>query len=236
MISFPDILEDFRLAGSSALEKFGALDTYLFLMERFEVYLNLQKELPYMNEVEQVRAKVHFLAEMDALNAYPEARLYSSNALKEVLASDVVQRAGGWVTISKFGAETDKDATVIAIHADMDFAFQKEILAKLENLYPKGETDPRGYAHLYDRVAASYFDLSQRKLQRYGTHGEGRYEDEPGGFRRLVVPWELLPMEDPEHIHERRAAMGLMPLAEYVRLSDDYRKLPPIKLSDLGPR
>ncbi len=112
-----------------------------------------------------------------------------------------------WFTISKFGKAADNDAWLLVQHADKDPAFQESVLRVLDGLWKKGETDPGHYAYLFDRVAASYQEPSKRRLLRYGTQGA------------CVGPgkWEPLPMEDPAHVDERRASVGLGPEADYIK-------------------
>jgi len=119
-----------------------------------------------------------------------------------------------WFTISEWGRGADNDAWLIVQHADHDRDFQKAVLTKLEKLYPAGETEPSNYAYLYDRVATSFSDPAKRQLQRYGTQGECIGAGE----------WKPFPMEDPENVDARRAAVGLPPLAEYIPLVKELCK------------
>ena len=82
------------------------------------------------------------------------------------------------------------------------------MLAILEPLAAKGETNPKNFAYLFDRVASSFQNPTERKLQRYGTQGQCTG---PG-------TWEPLPVENPDKLDERRAAIGLPPMAEYKML------------------
>jgi hypothetical protein len=119
-----------------------------------------------------------------------------------------------WFTISKFGKQADKDAWLLVQHADLDPNFQRQILVILEKLWKIGETNPANYAYLFDRVAASFNDLSKRNLQRYGTQGN------------CVGPgkWEPVPMEDPANIDQRRKEVGLGTLQEYLAQFKDICK------------
>lgn len=89
-------------------------------------------------------------------------------------------------------------------HADNDPVFQAKVLEKAEPLMRNSELSRQQYALLTDRVL-----LAQGKKQRYGSQVEvkdGR-----------SVP---LPTDDAEHVDERRATMGLEPLADYLKESD----------------
>jgi hypothetical protein len=110
-----------------------------------------------------------------------------------------------WFKISEFGEKADSQAWILVQHADLDPQFQKNVLIILADLWPKKETSPKNYAYLFDRVAASWNDPSKRTLQRYGNQGLCI------GYKA----WEPIPMENPEHINERRASVGLNTLEEY---------------------
>lgn len=112
----------------------------------------------------------------------------NAEELKDMLAT----RA--WFPVSEFGPEADNDAWLLVQHADFDPGLQKQVLAAMEKLLPSGDTSKRNYAMLFDRVAVSYYDVNKRTLQRYGSQGC------------------LFAVEDPEHMNEHRAAMGMKPL------------------------
>lgn len=91
-------------------------------------------------------------------------------------------------------------ARFLVQHADHDTAFQTNVLTMLTSLVGRKETSPTNYAYLYDRVA-----VNSNRPQRYGTQGRCT----GSGI------WEARPTEDPGHLDERRAAVGLEPQAEY---------------------
>lgn len=107
-----------------------------------------------------------------------------------------------WPVISQYGSKTDSDAWLIVQHADKHLPFQKDVLKILEKLCPQDETDPVHYAYLFDRVAAKEANRSQR----YGTQGY-----------ILNSRFHILPVEDPDSLDARRKAIGLCPIAEYIR-------------------
>jgi len=108
----------------------------------------------------------------------------------------------GWFRIGEFGPDADLHAWLLVQHADDDLAFQKEVLQKLEALYPQGEADPSNYAYLFDRVASN-----ENRPQRYGTQGQ----------RVGQGKWEPDTLEDPARVDEWRASVGLEPLEEYKK-------------------
>lgn len=114
----------------------------------------------------------------------------------------------GWFKISEFGKDVSQNAWLLAQHADLDRAFQKEVLALLEKLYPIGEASPRNCAYLYDRVTW-YGDA---KPQRYATQGQCEGPNN----------WQPHPTEDLANVDSRRISMGIEPLADYKKILDQY--------------
>ncbi|TRO96329.1 hypothetical protein FKB34_04550 [Glycocaulis profundi] len=101
----------------------------------------------------------------------------------------------GWFTISDYGEEADEMAWLLAQHTP-ESAFMAEILDRLTVLARSGETNPRHYAYLHDRVA-----IRDGRPQRYGTQFScigGR-----------LVPREI---EDRDEVDARRAELGMEPL------------------------
>jgi hypothetical protein len=107
----------------------------------------------------------------------------------------------GWIRISEFGKEADRDAWLIVQHATHDLAFQERVLATLETLVKGGETSKSNYAYLYDRVA-----MNTNRPQRYGTQGscEG-------------TVWEPIELESRVNLDQLRREIGLGPFEEYRR-------------------
>lgn len=121
--------------------------------------------------------------------------------LKEVIA-DV-----GWPGRSMVGEDGAHAAWLLAQHADRDPAFQRRCLDLVTEAATCGEASPTELAYLTDRVL-----LAEGKSQEYGTQfagHEGRW-----------VPRRLC---DPEHVDERRAAVGLTTLADNIaRIAAEY--------------
>lgn len=109
--------------------------------------------------------------------------------------------ARGWPARSRVGAEAQGAAWYVVQHSP-DSAWRAAMVPTLERLAEAGEL-PRGdVAALADRVA-----VHRGQPQRYGT----QFDVVEG---RLVVA----PVADLAGLDARRAAVGLMPMAEYVRL------------------
>lgn len=137
----------------------------------------------------------------------PPAEQAKSAALKHLLAiqkADLdwfkpVVDAHGFPAIQQVGLKGVEHAWMLVQHADADPAFQAKVLADLK---PQLSTEPflkNDYALLFDRVRTA-----QHKKQVYGT----QFGSKNG---RLVMD----PTEDVTQLDTRRAAMDLMPIADY---------------------
>jgi hypothetical protein len=115
----------------------------------------------------------------------------------------------GWPTASKVGSQGAEDAWLLAQHADHDPAFQEECLALMREV-PEGEIERSHLALLEDRVR-----VNRGQPQIYGTQF---YDDAEGNYCPR-------PIEDPEHLEDRRKVLGLGPFEEYKnRLIAKYKK------------
>ena len=106
----------------------------------------------------------------------------------------------GWPTRSKVGGHASEMAWLLVQHADHDRAFQLMCL-DLMKAQSAGEVSPGNFAYLEDRVR-----VGEGRPQFYGTQF---YGDEAGNFGPR-------PIEDPDHVDERRQAVGLQPLSDYA--------------------
>ena len=111
----------------------------------------------------------------------------------------------GWPTRSKVGEKASIAAWLLVHHADLDVEFQKECLA-LMKAQPEGEVRPRDVAYLEDRVS-----VNLKLGQVYGTQMLETWDE-----NNQTIAYGPQPIEDMEHVDERRASMGLGPLEEYI--------------------
>ena len=107
----------------------------------------------------------------------------------------------GWPTRSKVGGHASEMAWLLVQHADHDRAFQ-QLCLDLMKAQSADEVSPANIAYLEDRVR-----VGEGRPQFYGTQF---YADKAGNFGPR-------PIEDPDHVDERRQAVGLQPLSEYAR-------------------
>ena len=112
-----------------------------------------------------------------------------------------IVRQYGWPTRSMFGAEASGAAFLIVQHADLDY--QKKYFPIIKEAASRNEARPGDAAMLEDRIL-----MNEGKKQIYGT--QLRTDD-------VTKELKLWPIENEEEVDERRAAVGLMPLAEYLK-------------------
>ena len=124
----------------------------------------------------------------------PEGDFERTERLKEILAEH------GWPTYDLVGEDGEDAAWAIAQHSDQDPAFQAEALDLLRVAVEAGQASPGNLAYLTDRVA-----VGAGEPQTYGTQvGCG-----PDG------PAPATPIADEGAVDQRRAEVGLPPLADY---------------------
>ncbi len=122
-------------------------------------------------------------------DADTENRLWLKGVLKKI----------GWFRISIYGRAASNTAWLLVQHADQDKVWQKEILRELKPMVNQGDVAGIDVAYLEDRIAAA-----AAQPQFYGT--QGVCED---------GVWSPLVIADPDHVDERRRALGLESMKEY---------------------
>lgn len=112
----------------------------------------------------------------------------------------------GWPGSTLVGHDGANAAWLIAQHADADVAFQKRCLQLMEAA-PKSEVELSNVAYLTDRVL-----VNEQQPQRYGTQMGENFKPQP--------------IEDSENVDQRRAQVGLPPLAQYLQTAkEQYEKI-----------
>jgi hypothetical protein len=167
---------------------------------------------------EQIREELLAMEQTDQAvrEGLTGASLGDTMILREMLAVDSVHtrrlreivEAYGWPGVSDVGEQGANAAWLLLQHSP-DFEFQRTTLGLMEEASERGEASPRSLALLTDRVL-----IHQNRPQRYGTQ-----------FRFIDGGLEFYPIEDSATVDERRASVGLPPLEEYRRLSEDFYQL-----------
>jgi len=129
---------------------------------------------------------------------------------------DVVSRHG-WPGKSLVGSKSAHSAWLLVQHADSDREFQQTCLTTMEAL-PEGEVEARDIAYLTDRIL-----VGCGKKQKYGT--QTNFKD-----GKAVAA----PIDDEDHVDERRKALGLEPLEEYLKLIEEIYTKPQKPESERG--
>jgi hypothetical protein len=177
-----------------------------------EIYDEDQK---HRLQIDEVGKKHGFDSkEMNALwNTINETDSINLLKIKEILNKE------GWVGEDQVGAQANSALFLVIQHADL--ATQQEYLPIMRDAVKAKKAQPSALALLEDRVA-----LGEKRLQIYGSQIG---EDSTG---KAFV----LPLKDPDQVDQRRASVGLGPLASYVRAWDikwnvaEYKKaLPALK-------
>jgi hypothetical protein len=107
----------------------------------------------------------------------------------------------GWPDAERFGEEASSAAFLIVQHSG-DIELMSAALPFIEADVKAKRLNGGTYAALYDRL-----NLSLKRQQRYGSQVAYDAQGEPIAEN----------LEDPEHVDERRRALGMMPLAEYLQ-------------------
>jgi hypothetical protein len=142
-----------------------------------------------------------------------QKRMADTDANTNLRLREIVQKYG-WPGRDLVGLDGATAAMTMIQHVPVET--QRQALPAVEAAFHAGTVRGREYANLLDRVL-----LSEGKSQRYGTvartrQADGHIEIFPIEDEAHVI--ELFPIEDEAHVDERRAEVGLMPLAEYRNL------------------
>lgn len=164
----------------------------------------LRQQLLDMAQVDQearqgewTRAMVENLQAVDAANL---------PRIKQIVATH-----GGLPNAAQVGSDAVSAAWLLVQHADADVAFQRQVVGSIEPMVQRGEISAHDFVLLTDRVL-----VNSGELQRYGS-------------QLLAVDgrWQAKPMEAPEQVDQRRAAIGQMPLADYICVATQMLPVPP---------
>lgn len=161
-------------------------------------YPKIAAELKQMVDVDQAMRE-RALQEEDFWDYEIDAK--NTARLKEII------KEIGLPSAEKVGMIAANDAWLLAQHADRDIAFQITYLELMKAARPTKE-EKRHIAYLEDRIR-----VNQKRGQLYGTQ-----------FRQKDGQHVPCPIEDPENIDARRAAVGIGPLSEQIEHM--YEKYP----------
>jgi len=110
----------------------------------------------------------------------------------------------GWPFEKDYGIEAHEAAWFIAIHAISRPDLIKKVAKIMHDAWKAGKISGKYYANFYDRI-----ELYVGRKQFYGTH---LYPSKTG--------WYAGDLKDPETVNERRAALGLQSLEDWIAESE----------------
>ena len=167
-----------------------------------ELNQKLADELNAMRDADQKLLKRQ-IDEPD--NAELRAEIDALLAKHTARLREIIREVGGWPGKSLVGVRAGGAAWIIAQHGGPEII--DETLPLMKAAAEAGEIEWGLVATTIDRQL-----VQKGKKQIYGTQfKDGNPE----------------PIEDPEHVDERRAKIGMAPLAEYTRLLREAYKIKP---------
>ncbi len=134
------------------------------------------------------------------------AEMHAGDVKRLARVREIIRQLGKWPGTSLVGKEASVAAWLVVQHADS--ATIHELLPLMMDAARRKELPYNLVATTIDRDL-----IAQGKKQRYGTQFPNSGKCEP------------LPIEDPEHVDERRKEAGLGPLASYIEvLCEMYKR------------
>jgi outer membrane protein OmpA-like peptidoglycan-associated protein len=124
---------------------------------------------------------------------------YLDSLTSEKYVSHITQRLDkhGWPSPETVGERAALTPALILIHSQ-DLALRKKYLPMAEMAYKAKKIKPEWYAMLFDRIM-----MDEKGMQFYATQYKADKDDR--------TTFRLVPVENPELVNERRAAIGMYP-------------------------
>jgi hypothetical protein len=148
----------------------------------------------------QLRRELLTMAKEDQRERHGEGVIDDSSRIQRL--KEIFERYG-WPGYDLVGHKGGDAAWLVAQHADLDLAFQKQALGLLQRAVEDGQASPGNFAYLQDRVA-----VAEGRPQQYGTQV---------ACGKDGTPQPRTPVAEPSGLDRRRAEAGLPPYAAYVR-------------------
>ncbi len=123
-----------------------------------------------------------------------------ADSLNLAKVSAILERYG-WPGAEAIGSSANTTLFMVIQHSDL--AQQDRYLPVMRKAVKEGKASASQLALLEDRVA-----LLHHQKQRYGSQVK---------WDMKTNEYSLLPLEDPQHVDERRKAVGLQPLKDYLK-------------------
>lgn len=165
--------------------------------------------------LEQVRAELEEMYEHDrdlvSVSYDPDRdpqSLETVQAIDRAHAERLKEIVGciGWPTRDLVGLKATQAAYMVIQHAGHDVEFQNECLEMMVDLVAQGELPASYVALLTDRIR-----VFSGQPQVFGTQMQMARND-----LGVLVPTPTVPIEDPDHLNDRRALMGMVAHEQFV--------------------
>jgi len=167
----------------------------------------LHDELIAMKDADQAIRK---RALADPKNEALHAEWNAVDAKNLARMKEIIDRYG-WPTVAMVGKDGVGAAWTLSQHADPPFLHR--VLPMMKKSVDAGELPGGLYATSLDRTL-----IQDKQKQVYGS----QFDTQNGHCQPL-------PMEDPDHVDDRRKAIGLGPLSEYAKQLCEMYHLTPTK-------
>jgi len=169
--------------------------------KRRQEMMDLLSRLPRSNREKAEKKLQQAVERQNALDSQNRQRL------------DEIVKEYGWPKTSVFGNEASGVAFLIVQHAELEY--QKKYFPLIKEAAARNEARPSDLALLEDSIL-----VGEGKKQIYGTQAR---------LNRTTQRMELYPIQDEENVDARRAAVGLAPLAHYLKEAFGIDYIPPKK-------
>lgn len=192
------------LAGLALVTRLVATESPAPVTDKYKYDKALQAELLAILADDQApRVKLEAIArekgyDSPEVGALQDAML--DNDAVNIGKVETILEEHGWVGPELVGPKAGDAIFMVLQHADI--SYQQKYLPLVRQVTRDGKIKTRDLAMFEDRVA-----LREGRPQTYGT----QLRAENGGKLHVST------MIDPDHVDERRAAIGLPPMAEYVK-------------------
>lgn len=178
----------------------------------FENY-RLGQQIEHRRDVNQIREELKEILRLDqeprnrlieAWRNNPGDTILHRSIGREIWHNDSINQIRMLEILDNYDLEFGEENEVVwAVIQHSSLDFQQKYLPKFIDAAQKGRLKGEFVAVMYDRIS-----IRSGKPQIYGSQGSN---DENGRF----VPAEI---EDPDKVDIRRAAMGMIPLKEYIEM------------------
>ena len=165
-------------------------------------YPHLRQKLLEMAERDQALRQRLTAADLEAPDEDTAAEVRALAIAQAEDLEEIIHRLDGWPDHQKVGTDGAHAAWLIAQHADPTPELQRIFRDELRRAVDANRAPAEHLAYLVDRIRRN-----NDEPQLYGTQ-----------FNLVDGELVLEPVENPDDLDERRAEMGLPPMAEYKEL------------------